>query len=257
MLSIRFIGIVSHIAPRPGQDTFYKRAVLSRSRPDSKNRHTGYVEIETADLAFADFTPEPPYVRGFTEYVKFDLDGDEIIIDPVDPSLPFFEADNFLELVPSAARVAPSLDLDLNPECFDPKGDLISGYYDMPAGILVAGEREQIATRFTPQGDWPKQRNAFWTQLLVRTKPGAPPTITLRSLRNGTKRTIQLRMNTAAITIGNQPPEEIAGNPHPTLPTREHFALHYRLAATDAQSVCPVPEEVHTAVNGCLPVRYP
>jgi len=257
MLSIRFIGIVSYVDPRAGQDTFYKRALLSRSRADSTTPHIGYVEIEAADLAFADFTPEPSYVRGSTEYIKFVLDGDEVIIDSVDPSLPFFEADNFQELVPSASKVAPNLNVALNPECFDPKGDLISGYYDMPAGILVAGEREEFATRFDPPGDWPRQRNAYWTQLLVRTKPDSAPTITLRSLRTNVVRKIQLKMRTVVITIGNQPPSEIAGTPHPNLPRREHFGLHFRLTAVDAQMTVPIPSEVLTAVNGCIPVRYP
>jgi hypothetical protein len=256
MLTIKMTGVICHIDPRPG-DTFGKRVVLARINHGA-HVHIPYVEIDKKDLANVLFDDTPDeYNRGMSRYRKFILDGDEIIVDSTDPSVPFQVIDTFKELVPSMRKVAPGVAEHPRDACFVPDSNVIAGFFDINYGMLLAGEREELPTEFNPPTQWPRQRNARSSQLLLRVKQGAVPTITLRSISTGKARRIELRNDAFGFTVGNQPPELILDESRSINITPEaHFGMFYELSPTPVEH--PVlPSETSPVRNGCVPINWP
>jgi|GEM_PF-4221079 len=266
MLTIRVTGICCHVDPRGPQDKFGKRVIIARNGHShhgghEMTPHVPYLEVETADIASAPPSdPNDVYTRGpVTEYRKFVLDGEEIIIDPIEESQPFQVLDSFNELIPSMRKIAPSVPANPRGECFVPNTSFVAGYFDMTAGVLIAGEREQLPTKFRPRPpvEWPDQRNAVSSHLLLRLKQNSPTVITLRSIASGATRKITLKVDTREITIGNQPLEDIEGRPRRSADQPgAHFRMFYDLGPIDG-TIQPGPEEVSTAINGCMPTNWP
>jgi len=272
MLNIRFIGICCHIDPRSADDPFKKRVILINANGNGNGnghnghaehaRHIPYVAIEAADfLSTSTGETGQKFTVGNTDYLRFDLANEQVIVDPLKAD-PYTLLDTYTDLVGSMRHVAPAAPQYPRDECFNPaldNGTLIAGYFDIQAGWLMAGDREENVTPFDPPTSGTGVRNAISTNLLVHWGIGDTPVIKLKSIQTGGERRINLRTAVKSITIGNQPQRSIE-NPQLPLPSspQDHFGVYYNLLPDENKSIQkPLPARTAPFSNGCQVQNWP
>ncbi|HEY4642051.1 MAG TPA: hypothetical protein VII75_11965 [Thermoanaerobaculia bacterium] len=276
MLNIRFIGICCHVDPRSAHDRFRKRVVLinaknghthdnghnGHSSINDNSRHVPYVAFEADDvLSTSTGDKGKKFPLDDTEYTRFELNNEQVIIHPLKTE-PYYLLDSFTDLVPSMTRVAPQAPQNPREECYTPtldNGSLIAGYFDINSGWLMAGEREKDKTKFGPPSQWPVQRNAISTNLLVNWGNDEKPVVILKSIHTGDERRINLRIGTLAMTIGNQPVRAIEF-PHQSLnlSMQDHYGLYYHLLPEGSKQIDqPLPTLTAPDHFGCQVQNWP
>lgn len=279
MLNIRIIGICCHIDPRGAQDRFQKRLILLNARRhgnghgngngngrghthSAEHDHVPYVAFEADDVV-SSTEPGKEYTVGNTKYRRWELDREQIIINPL-KNEPFQQLATYDDLVPRMTVIAPDAPQHPRDECFDPTDDpdaLIAGYFDIQSGVLMAGDRELNRTTFEIPSHWPIQRNAIASNLLVNWDISDQPSVVLRSIDDpDQERRINLTSgSTLSMTIGNQPQRTIENpNDEAGVSPREHFGAYYNLLPDDKKNIPkPMPSFAGPLTNGCNVNNWP
>ena len=280
---IRFRGICAHVDVNnglaPDGKRRKKRTILMRHRNADANieHHTAHIEFFADDVdAFSPELKVVSYSRVGVEgrLARVDLaDGTVIRLKNTPPGYvlesPSYESDvpRFTELLPQQNRpIAAGLVGDI--EKLDINRAVAA--FDMPEGILVAGEPEGLITRFKKSVNFTSRRLARWAELFATVAAG-PIEIELSAPGKSDPRRIQFKNTLRMLTIGNEPerlilgllPESVQGShSHGTseIPPQPsgHFVLYYDLLENppqDKDKALPIPTQLGGA--GCVNNNYP
>ena len=267
-LTVRIVGICCLLDPRE-KDSFKKRIVLptDHGMKPGGSPHIPYVEFESKDVASsANLSPEYNHVRGDVLYRRFTFKGSRrrkdawrIGIDPIDTTAGFTVIKSFASHVPAMTEVCSVLNPHPRAKCFHaaPPRHLVSAFFDISHGTLLAGPLDEHRTRFVPS-DYTTLgpiRLPHSVELLLPVRSSTP----VVTFTHG-RRTIRVRLKKGAdqITLGNQLEADISGTG--TVDYRHHFMLYYSLA--DRGTVPkhpPLPDSGHyfSLVNACSPTNWP
>lgn len=294
-LLIRFRGICAHLDLKNGaaRGKVRKRTLLVRHRNGNNNieHHVPYIECLADDvLEISPGLQMLQYSRPGTDgrFARIDLpDRPEtmtIIRIIQAPTGDVTEDLSYKENVPHFGKIlnnsndavpAPSLMNDL--QRIDAK--FATAVFDMPEGILVAGEPEAMKTRFNSGPAKEERRFSRWSDLYVQNVREGTLTIQLQTINDkqpvSEPQTITFAKTVRMITIGNEPERLIlgviggadahAGNDHghasgngngngtnghrPIQPTG-HFVLYYDILK-NLPNEMPMPVPSQLEGTGC------
>ncbi|MEA2488337.1 MAG: hypothetical protein QOH21_129 [Acidobacteriota bacterium] len=278
---IRFRGICAHVDVKDGEEPGgtrrkKKRTILLRHRNGDANieHHTAHIEFFADDVDA--FSPDLNVVS----YSRVGVDGRLARVDLADGTIirlkntrPGFvmESASYGRDVPHFTKILPeqnrAIAAGLVGDIENLDTDRAVAAFDMPEGILVAGEPEGTITRFQKSVSFPPQRLARWAELHA-TVAEEPIEIELVTKADATRR-IQFKDSLRMLTIGNEPerlilgllPESVqGGHSHgdsaiPPQPSG-HFILYYDLLENPPKDrAVPIPTQLGGA--GCTNSNYP
>lgn len=257
-LTVSFKGICSHVLSVPGVAS---RVILPKDLhgTHSHDRHIPYVEVNVRDLvSVSPLEPSIRYVRDQVLYQRFELNGEIVSIPNTDAGFGPVIDDAIKKRLPSLTAISKDVSPTPRPECLGnaPVASIISGWFDMKAGVLTPGENAAYATLFEPPNSPPVPAAvlAQSTELLLKLNV-AQPVIEITGGSGATRR-ITLKEGTTTITIGNQLEAHIRGLSEPADRPEKHFVLYYDLSAT-VVGVKPLPVLALGIVNLCSNTTYP
>lgn len=267
ILTVRIAGTCCFVDPA-GQQPFKKRLVLPYDNLAStpEERHIPFIEfpdahIEPGSEKYLSDTyvheervlgsPEPILLE--VQYRRFELLGHTITIAGVDMTQALTTTNSFDNHVPSMTLVAPFLYNTPRFECFDtwPNAGLISGFFDMSAGILNAGELYEFVTYFTDSAAY--YQTPKYVELLL---PLTTSNVTVTIAKGNSSFDVVLDEGTDVITIGNEPEADILGSGSGE-DVASHFLLYYNLAGQPVGPNPPRPIQPQDPVNSCSVVTWP
>jgi hypothetical protein len=230
-LLIRFRGICAHLDLDPPKDAARgkrrKRTLLVRHRNGNSNieHHVPYIECLADDvLDISSGLRLLQYSRPGTDgrFARVDLADQPdtmtlIRINGVPPG-DVTEDLSYQENVPHFGKILNHRD-DATPadsliKASPPvDGKFATAVFDMPEGLLVAGEPEAMKTRFDSGPSAPEEkarRFSRWSDLYVQV-PAGEVTVELVQQPDGEPQTITFAKTVRMITIGNEPERLILG----------------------------------------------
>lgn len=269
-LRIRFRGICGHVSI-PG--TKKKRTVLVRHNNGNANmeHHIPYIEFYADDVASSSPSLKlVQYSRLGVEgrFARIDLEnGTQIQLKGIDPGdvdeQPNYQTDvpHMSEILKKAVAARPGI-VDVSPQLLGDGKDAarartVAAFFDMPAGILLAGEPEGMITRFGDDVGFEARRFAKWTELYV---PYKTPQIVVQLTAAGETREITFKNTLRMLTIGNEPERVILGLKVGGGPKGgDHFGLYYDLLDDQQNLPDPRPLPIPTMLEGagCPNNAYP
>lgn len=265
LITVRIIGTCCFVDRPIGNNAiaFVKRVVIPKDPLVGADRHIPFIELQADHIASGsgDLTATYTHLNGGKiPYRRFELSGHVIAVSEIDP-IELTPFDSYEDHVPKMLAVAPGLESEPRDECFAeyPAADLISGFFDISAGLLKAGPLYEFMTKFqstsNPNPTLSLQTTTF-AELLLPVSTTEPLKITITK-PNANPIVVVMKSTADVITIGNATLTDLLGG-NSNDDVAGHFKLYYKLAKEGtAPQDPPLPVKVQDPVNSCTVTNWP
>jgi hypothetical protein len=244
-------------------DPFEKRVLLPTDTifDDSNPPHVPFVEIAELDLFNQPGTIpglSDRYTRNNIAYRRFELYGQRLYVENVDTTQGWSVSSSLYDYrIIKMKEVLPWLDDRPRDECFDvdPSPELISGYFDISYGHLSIGNLDSMYTSFTKNTSWKRRRLAVASTLEIEVT-GTLPMLRIEDVNQnqGTGTLVRLNSDTAGISIGNLPKDNLEGRERDNF--THDFWIFYKLARQEPVDP-PLPTRPGGLQISCSNTNWP